>query len=189
VRSGSSNIGIGASAGNNLTLADNNNIDIGNAGTSGDVGVIRLGTLGTHTTNFQQGIYGVTTVNAAVPVLIDSVTGQLGTVSSARKYKDNIEDMNEESAPILNLRPVIFTYKADPSRAKQFGLIADEVADVMPALVVRGADGQVETVKYHELATLLLNELIKQNGIIAELKKDQALMSMRLAELEAPSCA
>ena len=98
------------------------------------------------------------------------LNGQLGTVSSARKYKDNIEDMNQESAPILNLRPVIFTYKADATRAKQFGLIAEEVNDVMPALVVRGADGQIETVKYHELATLLLNELIKQHAIIDQAK-------------------
>ena len=171
---GSNNIGIGSGAGVNITGAESNDIYVGNAGVLGESAAIRIGTLGTHTTNFQQGIYGVTTVNAAVPVLVDSVTGQLGTVSSARKYKDNIRDMKEESSPILRLRPVTFTYKADAKHAKQFGLIADEVNDVMPALVVKSADGQIETVKYHELATLLLNEVIKLNARVAALEAAQA---------------
>ena len=99
--------------------------------------------------------------------------------------------MNEESAAILELRPVSFTYKSDATHATQFGLIAEEVNAVMPALVVKGADGQIETVKYHELATLLLNELIKQHAIIAELKEQHAAMetenkitNARLAALE-----
>ncbi len=97
--------------------------------------------------------------------------------------------MNEESSPILDLRPVSFTYKSDAEHTKQFGLIAEEVNKVMPALVSRGADGQIETVKYHELATLLLNELIKQHAIIEKQNKVIENISARLADLEAPAVA
>src|SRR5439155_8597 len=80
-------------------------------------------------------------------------------------------DMKEVSSAVLNLRPVTFSYKSDASHAQQVGLIAEEVQKVMPALVVRGADGQVETVKYHDLAVLLLNELIKQHAVIEKQNK------------------
>jgi hypothetical protein len=171
---GANNIALGSGAGSNLTGTDSNNIEIGNGGVTGDNGVIRIGNSGTHTTNFQQGIAGVAVANNAA-VLIDTVTGQLGTTPSSIRYKENVQDMQDESAAILNLRPVTFSYKSDVTHKKQFGLIAEEVHDVFPALVVKGPDGQIETVKYHELAVLLLNELIK-------LKADT---NARLAVLEA----
>ena len=185
---GSRNTGIGANAGFNYTGSESDNIVVGNGGVLGENAVIRIGTVGTHTTNFQAGIAGVTVASSAA-VLINTTTGQLGTVPSARKYKDNIQDMNEESAPILDLRPVSFTYKSDATHTKQFGLIADEVYDVMPALVVRGADGQIETVKYHELATLLLNELIKQHVIIEKQNKVIEDINARLVDLEVSDSA
>ncbi len=180
---GSNNIAVGVGAGFNVA-AGSNNIHIGAFPAADESNAIRIGVIGTQATNFQAGIFGAGPIVGAA-VLVDATTGQLGTVSSSIRYKENVADMKEESAAILELRPVSFTYKADAKHAKQFGLIAEEVNKVMPALVVKGADGQIETVKYHELATLLLNELIKQHGIIDELKKDQAMMSMRLAELEA----
>ncbi len=163
ITTGSLNIAVGPSAGTNLNGANSNNIAIGNSGVGGDSGVIRIGTAGIHTRNFQAGIFGVAV--AGVPVVIDGA-GQLGVIPSSIRYKENVQDMNEKSSPIFNLRPVIFSYKADTSHKEQFGLIAEEVNKVMPALVVRGADGQIETVKYHELTSLLLNELIKQHRII-----------------------
>ena len=60
--------------------------------------------------------------------------------------------------------------KASQGKAKF--TVAEEVQKVMPALVVRGADGQIETIKYHELSSLLLNELIKQHRIIQDLKEE-----------------
>ena len=120
-----------------------------------------------HVANYQAGIYNRGPVFGPVVHVDSFFTGQLGTIApSSRKYKDNIVDMADESSPILKLRPVTFSYKSDAAKTKQFGLIAEEVHDVFPALVVRGADGQIEAVKYHELASLLLNELIKQHAII-----------------------
>ena len=120
-----------------------------------------------------------TGIDDAVPVLVDSA-GQLGTVSSSRRYKQDIEDMAGASESLLSLRPVTFRYKKtfkDGDKPIQYGLIAEEVAEVFPDLVVYTEDGEPETVKYHLLATLLLNELQKQG-------EELQVLSARLERLE-----
>jgi hypothetical protein len=188
ITTGVNNTALGYNAGFDLATADSNNINIGNTGTAGDSGVIRIGTGGVHATNFQAGVTGVTVANN-VGVLIDNVTGQLGTIVSSIRYKENVQDMKDASSAILALRPVTFHYKADASHAQQYGLIAEEVQKVMPGLVVKGIDGNVETVKYHDLAVLLLNELIKQHATIEEMKsthaEEMADIKARLAALQA----
>jgi hypothetical protein len=94
-------------------------------------------------------------------------------VLSTRRVKEDIRDMGEASAGLLRLRPVTFRYRqpsTDGSKPLQYGLIAEEVAEAMPELVVYGADGQPQTVKYHELPALLLNELQRQQHEVAELR-------------------
>jgi hypothetical protein len=151
-------------------LSDNfggsDNIAVGySAGSANDNGTIRIGTPGTQTSFFAAGVRGVTTGNNnAVPVMIDS-NGQLGTVNSSRRFKEDIEDMGDASSGLLRLRPVTFRYRqpfADGSKPIEYGLIAEEVEEVYPDLVARSADGQVETVKYQVLDSMLLNEAQKQ---------------------------
>jgi hypothetical protein len=165
---GNSNIGIGNSAGSFLTTGSNN-IDIGNAGVAGESNSIRIGTAGTHSLTVIAGIRGATTGTAdAIAVLIDS-NGQLGTVSSSRRFKENIADMSDASSLLMKLRPVTFHYKSDQDaagRRLQYGLIAEEVADVDAGLVARSPDGQVETVLYQFLPPMLLNEYQKQQRTI-----------------------
>ena len=48
--------------------------------------------------------------NDAIPVVIDSA-GQLGTVSSSRRFKEDIEDMGAASRDLMRLRPVTYRYK------------------------------------------------------------------------------
>jgi len=184
---GSNNIAMGYQAGYNVTTASNN-IHIGSLGTTIDSGAIRIGTTGTHTSAYIAGIRSTTTgSNDAVPVLIDS-NGQLGTISSARRYKEDIQDMGNASSGLMRLRPVIFRYKKpfdDGSKPIQYGLIADEVAEVYPDLVARSADGQVETVKYQVLDSMLLNELQKQKTTIAAQKEQIWSLEERLARIEA----
>ena len=85
---------------------------------------------------FIAGIRGITTASAtAVPVLID-VNGQLGTISSSRRFKEDIRDMADTSQRLLQLRPVTFRYKhayGDGAKPMQFGLVAEEVAEVFPS--------------------------------------------------------
>jgi hypothetical protein len=162
------NIAIGDGAGTALTTGDYN-IDIGNVGLAAEGKTIRIGTAGEQTRSFVAGIRGVTTGSAnAVAVLIDS-NGQLGTASSSRRVKDDIADMEAASTALMTLRPVTFHYKSDqnPSgRTLQYGLIAEEVAEVYPGLVARSADGQIETVLYQFLPPMLLNEYQKQQRTI-----------------------
>jgi Chaperone of endosialidase len=82
-------------------------------------------------------------------------------MSSAR-YKHDIRDMGSESSALLKLRPVSFRYNHDPADTLQYGLVAEEVAKIYPALVVYGPDGKVQTVRYSMLSAMLLNELQKQ---------------------------
>jgi hypothetical protein len=184
---GSNNIGIGNQAGSSITNTSNN-IDIGNSGTAADSGAIRIGTAGIQTSAFIAGIYGMATGNTnAVPVLIDS-NGNLGTVSSSRRYKEDIHDMADASSGLMRLRPVTFRYKqpfADGSKPVQYGLIAEEVAEVYPDLVARSADGRIETVKYQLLDPMLLNELQKQNATITAQQEQIRSLEERLARLEA----
>lgn len=165
-----------AGAGYAYTSSESSNIVIGSSGVVGDNNTIRIGTDGSGISQqnrfFVAGVRGVTTgVNDAIAVLIDSA-GQLGTVSSSIRFKENIREMGNESSPILNLRPVIFNYKEDPAKSDSIGLIAEEVAEVMPWLVVYDKDKAPLTVRYQDLPVILLNELKKLKHEIAELKKE-----------------
>src|SRR5439155_917122 len=158
---GSFNIAVGYTAGANLT-SGTNNIDIGALGVAGESNTMRIGTV-KQTATFITGIRGTATANAnAVPVVIDSA-GQLGTVSSSRRFKDEIKPMDSSSEAILGLKPVTFHYKSDTQNTPQFGLIAEEVAKANPDLVVRNDNGEIYTVRYEAVNAMLLNEFLKVN--------------------------
>ena len=180
-QTGSLNIAIGWAAGLNM-LNGNNNIYIGNQGVAADNGVIYIGTQGTQTATFIAGISGVTTGGTAVPVLVDGY-GQLGTTSSSRRFKYDINDMDQASNGLLRLRPVTFRYKqaqSDGSHPLQYGLIAEEVATVYPDLVQFDKTGEPQTVLYHLLPAMLLNEMQKQHGQIEALKQENTELRQQL---------
>ena len=119
---------------------------------------------------YMQGINGAN-VGTSSPVLVSTVNGQLGTVASSQRYKDNIKPMTSDySNNLLALQPVTFNYKQTPA-IENFGLIAEEVHELFPELVIYNDRGEPESVKYHELPVLLLNELKKSNALKAELQK------------------
>jgi hypothetical protein len=121
-------------------------------------------------TTYIAGIFGVTTQLAATPVVIDS-NGQLGTVSSSRRFKKEVKPMDQTSEAILSLKPVTFQYKADKTGTPQFGLIAEEVAEVNPELVIRDERGEIYTVRYDAVNAMLLNEFLKAHRRIEEQDK------------------
>jgi hypothetical protein len=128
-----------------------------------------------------------TGVANAVSVLIDS-NGQLGTASSSRRFKDNIADMDAASGALMKLRPVTFHYKTDngqSGRTLQYGLIAEEVAEIYPGLVAHSADGQIETVMYQFLPSMLLNEYQKQQKKIDAQAAHLARQTAEIAGLKA----
>jgi hypothetical protein len=160
---GSYNSCMGDSAGINYTGSESSNICINSPGTLGESNVMRIGSgtgTGTQQLNaaFISGITGITVTGAAVLV---STSDQLGVAVSSSRYKENIADMGDYSSPILKLRPVSFTYIDHKDTSIQTGLIAEEVEKIMPSLVLHNKEGLVQTVKYHDLPALILNELQK----------------------------
>jgi Chaperone of endosialidase len=156
------------------TGTEGNNVILGCsvAGVAGESNVLRIGnTTGTGAggiaASYIQGISGVTVTGTAV---ICSTAGQLGTVVSSRRFKQYIEDMGDASEIIYKLRPVKFTYKANPEMGQQTGLIAEEVNDVAPRLTIKDKEGIPLAVQYHELPALLLNEIQKLRKRIEELE-------------------
>ena len=184
--SGVNNIGIGDGGGVNVGNGSSN-IEIGNIGTSTDSNTIRIGTVGNQTAFFAAGIRGATAGAGALTVLIDS-NGRMGTASSSRRFKEDIQDMGDQSGGLLRLRPVTFRYKepySDGSKPLDYGLIAEEVDEVYPGLVARSTDGQVESVQYQKLVPMLLNELQKQNRENRQLETRLAALEAMLSEVRA----
>jgi hypothetical protein len=185
---GDNNIAVGNSAGSNLTTGSNN-IDIGAFGATDEADTIRIGRPAIQNRTFIAGIRGVTTgVANAVPVLIDSA-GQLGTMSSSRRFKKEIKPIDRASEVILALKPVTFHYKSDKTGTPQFGLIGEEVAEVNPDLVVHDENGEIYTVRYDAVNAMLLNEFLKehrkneeQEKTIAELKSGMTVLAATVKE-------
>jgi hypothetical protein len=183
--SGSMNIAIGRWAGSLLSSGDNN-IYVGNVGGSTESGVIRIGS--NQTATWVAGVWGGTSASG-VAVYVSS-SGRLGTVTSSRRYKEEIEDMEAGSDVLLKLRPVSFYYRPelDGDHVRQYGLVAEEVAEVAPELVVRDEEGQPQTVRYHFVNAMLLNEVQKQRRRIeaqeAEIRELRAGLA-QLRELKA----
>jgi len=175
---GTANVAVGAAAG--FTNNNSNNVFVGqgagysNTGSSNiyvgygvdnasESNTIRIGS--GQSAAYIAGVNGVN--NSGVAVYING-SGQLGTTSSSRRFKEQVTDMGDSSSKLLQLRPVTFFYKPeydDSSHALQYGLIAEEVANVYPEMVAYDKDGQPYTVKYQYLAPMLLNELQKQQAL------------------------
>jgi hypothetical protein len=182
---GDNNIALGAFAGVENTAGDFN-IDIGNLGGAGDSNTIRIGDAGLQFATFIAGISGVNQ-GSATAVFINTVTGQLGTTppASSRRFKKEIQPMDETSEAILGLKPVTFHYKIDSTGTPQFGLIAEEVAEVNPDLVVRDENGEIYTVRYEAVNAMLLNEFLKEHKAFVQEQHNVEKLEATVATLVA----
>ncbi len=156
--SGSNNIGIGFFGGLAVTNANN---------------VICIGTQGGNTSDscFIGQIFGATATGGSA-VFIDA-NNKLGTVTSSKRFKQEIRPMNETSEALFKLKPITFRYKEeiDPSHISQFGLVAEEVERVNPDLVVRDKEGKPYSVRYDQVNAMLLNEFLKEHQKVQALEK------------------
>lgn len=180
--SGGQNIAIGVNAGFNTTTGSNN-IWLGNVGLPTQSDTILIGQSQTRTAI--AGIHGRPTLGTPSTVMID-IYGQLGTIASSRRAKDDIQDMGDASNGLMRLRPVSFRYKqayGDGSRPVQYGLIAEEVGEVYPDLVQYSPTGEAITVQYHLVNAMLLNEVQKQRRQIDAQRSELQAQAARLAEL------
>lgn len=181
--SGHDNIALGFGAGVLLAAGDNN-IDIGNQGTSGDANTIRIGTQNTQLETFIAGVSGTAVTGATVVV---NGNGQLGVATSSKRFKQDIKSMDNASNAVLRLKPVTFRYKKEIDRKNtpQFGLVAEEVDKVDPDLVSHDEKGNAYTVRYDAVNAMLLNEFLKAHQKIQEQEHAIAELKSEVGELTA----
>jgi hypothetical protein len=163
--------GVGWRSGDNVTSASN---------------VICIGSfvLGENVSNtaYIGNIFG-TTASGGTLVYVNSA-GKLGTSTSSRRFKDEIKPMDKASEAILALKPVTFFYKKEiePQRTPQFGLVAEDVEKVNPDLVVRDAEGKVNSVRYDQVNAMLLNEFLKEHRTVQGQQKEIDALKAELKE-------
>ena len=93
--------------------------------------------------------------------------------------------MDKTSESILALKPVTFHYKSDTTGTPQFGLIAEEVAEINSDLVVRDENGEIYTVRYDAVNAMLLNEFLKEHKNVEEQQATISGLKSTAAEQEA----
>jgi hypothetical protein len=157
---GIGNVALGNGAGFNATTG-NLNVYIG----AGMVGVA-----GESNACYISSIFGQTSANG-IPVLINS-DNKLGTTTSSKRFKEDIKPMDQASDTLFALKPVTFRYKKelDSAGRSQFGLVAEEVAEVNADLVVRDEKGEIYSVRYDQVNAMLLNEFLKEHRKVAKLE-------------------
>ena len=152
---GGGNIALGFGAGDSVTTANN---------------VICIGASGENvsTSCYIGQIFGATS-SAGTAVFINSA-GKLGTMTSSRRFKEEIKPMDNASEALFALKPVSFRYKKDidPAGTPQLGLVAEEVEKVDPDLVVRDEKGNPYSVRYDQVSAMLLNEFLKEHHAFVE---------------------
>jgi hypothetical protein len=183
---GDNNTALGAGAGDNAPSGSNNlYIGAGVRGALQESNTIHLadnlpGDPGASACHIG-GIYGQTPQFGGIAVYIDQ-NSQLGTVTSSRRFKKDIQPMEKASEAILALKPVAFHYKNGGGGMRQFGLIAEDVAEVSADLVVRDKDGKPYSVRYDQVNAMLLNEFLKAHR---KLEEQQATATRQQKQIEA----
>ena len=167
--SGNGNIALGNNAGANIMTASD---------------VICIGSVGADVSNscYISNIFGATSTNG-IGVFINT-DGRLGTVTSSKRFKEDIRPMDKASEALFALKPVAFRYKKeiDPAGRSQFGLVAEEVEEINPELVVRDEEGKPYSVRYEAVNAMLLNEFLKEHKKVEEQQATIAKLKSTVAE-------
>ena len=182
------NTAVGYNAGNDWTTG-NYNIAIGAnvEGQSGESNTLRIGEGIVQA--YIDGIWGNVS-GAGAPVHVNALN-ELGTLTSSARFKQDIRDLEgAATARLMDLRPVSFRYRAEftnPPEGKsnplEYGLIAEEVAELFPELVIDDQDGRPYTVRYHLLTPLLLAEIQRQEQELVHLRSEFADRNRQVADL------
>jgi len=92
--------------------------------------------------------------------------------------------MDKGSEAILAFKPVTFEYKSDATGTPQFGLIAEDVAEVNPNRVVRDENGEIYTVRYDAVNAVLLNEFLKEHRKVEEQAREMQEQKSTVSQLK-----
>ncbi len=176
--SGSNNVALGRNAGIAQTTGSNNiyiGFNIGGAAGESDACYIAS-------------IFGQSSPGGSA-VFIDA-NHKLGTITSSKRFKEDVKATGTVSEALFSLKPVTFRYKKeiDPTGISQLGLVAEDVEKVNPDLVVRDKEGKPYSVRYDQVNAMLLNEFLKEHRKMQELEttvaRQQKNFQSKLAEQE-----
>jgi hypothetical protein len=172
--SGSKNVALGFNAGSGVTMASNV-ICIGANVAGNDV----------NDSCYIGNIFGDTSSNGTAVFV--NTNGRLGTVSSSKRFKQDIKPMDNISEALYSLKPVSFRYKKefDPAGASQLGLVAEDVEKIAPDLVVHDKEGKPYSVRYEQVNAMLLNEFLKEHRKVEKLEAALDTVRKRLNGQEA----
>jgi len=190
VTTGNENVGVGDEAGNSIVDGSNNvcigfnaGVGIVSASNSIAIGVPAAGPFADlNNTCFIGSIFNepVSDPGTATAVFVDQFN-VLGFNPSTRRVKHDIHPMDNASERLYALKPVTFKYNGDKKGVTQFGLIAEDVAAVDPALVLRDKTGHPETIRYEQINAMLLNEFLKEHKKVeqqqSQIEKQQATIA------------
>jgi trimeric autotransporter adhesin len=179
ITSGSGNVCVGGETGTGITVG-NNIIAIGESvsGVSSAFGEV-------DNSCYIGNIFGQPADPATITTVGIDADGKLGTVVSSRRFKKEIKPMDQISEAVLALKPVTFHYKIDKKGTPQFGLVAEEVAEISPDLVVRDKNGEILTVRYEAVNAMLLNEFLKEHRKVDKLEASGAQQEKKIQALTA----
>ncbi|MDZ7726636.1 MAG: tail fiber domain-containing protein [Candidatus Campbellbacteria bacterium] len=87
--------------------------------------------------------------------------GTLVESGSSERFKRDITKLTIDTDMIYDLNPRSFIWDDNTENAgqKDFGLVAEEVDEVLPELTFRGSSGELRGVDYSKLSVLMLGEL------------------------------
>jgi len=195
---GSGNTAVGKEAGNSI-IDGNDNVVLGHNAGIGLMHASRNIAIGTEVagpftdfddTCFIGSIFGeiVSDPGSQTAVYVDQFNN-VGVFNSSQWYKDDIQPMDKASETLYRLKPVTFKFNSDWKGTMQYGLIAEEVAEVDPKLVVHDKNGQITSVHYEQINSMLLNEFLKEHkkvgelqAIVAEQQKGMEILTAQLKE-------
>jgi len=171
---GNNNVALGSNAGNQAVGSDNVYIGYNMQGSAGESNACYI-----------KSIFGQTAAGGSA-VFIDA-NSKLGTVTSSKRFKEDIQPMDNASDTLFALKPVTFRYKKDidPQSFPQFGLVAEDVEAVSPGLVVRDKEGKPYSVRYDAVNAMLLNEFLKEHRKVQALEEQVEKLTAGLQKVSA----
>jgi hypothetical protein len=102
------------------------------------------------------------------------------TENSSIRYKKDIETIKYGLDKVLQMRGV--TYVKKDNDVKEIGVIAEEMYEVLPDVVLKNEEGIIDSVSYGRLSAVFIEaikelkqEINEQNLIISELKRKLGL--------------
>jgi hypothetical protein len=177
-----------------LSSANNSNYQLGNDSVANGSGMALFGSTFTTSGQYRQsGMYvysnqagGMTlhaegansmflSTNGTTAITISSAqnTTFAGTITenSSIRYKENVETINNGLDKVLQMRGV--TYDKKDSGVKEIGVIAEEIYEVLPELVLKNEEGEIDSVSYGRITAVLIEAIKDLKKEIEDLKSNR----------------